>query len=98
MRRLKLLDVQIIDDTKHILLHGLANNWTCYRKKLAQLKKVMRPEVEKPRELFGLAQNDSVALLIVGDPLQATTHIDLQLQAEEKVSIVMLFTASRLLT
>ena len=44
----------------------------------------MRPEVEKPQELLDLAQNDSVALLIVGDPLQATTHIDLQLQAEEK--------------
>ena len=54
------------------------------QEKIGSIEKVMRPEVEKPQELLDLAQNDSVALLIVGDPLQATTHIDLQLQAEEK--------------
>jgi diphthamide biosynthesis methyltransferase len=43
----------------------------------------MRPEVENPEELFALARESLVALLIVGDPLQATTHVDLQLQAEE---------------
>jgi diphthamide biosynthesis methyltransferase len=43
----------------------------------------MRPEVESPDELFALARDNLVALLIVGDPLQATTHVDLQLQAEE---------------
>ena len=47
------------------------------------IQRVMRPEVEQPDELFELAKTSLVALLVVGDPLQATTHVDLQLQAEE---------------
>lgn len=47
------------------------------------IEKVMRPEVEQPDALFELARTSLVALLIVGDPLQATTHVDLQLQAAE---------------
>ena len=50
---------------------------------IGQIEKVMRPEVEDPVELLRLAKDEVVALLVVGDPLQATTHIDLQLQAEE---------------
>ena len=50
---------------------------------IGEIKKVMRPEVEEPVELLELAKKSSVALLIVGDPLQATTHVDLQLQALE---------------
>jgi diphthine synthase len=41
-------------------------------------EKLMRNGVEKPDELLELASNQSVALLIVGDPMQATTHIDLE--------------------
>ena len=51
--------------------------------KIGEIQKVMRPEVEEPVELLELAKQSSVALLIVGDPLQATTHVDLQLQALE---------------
>jgi len=47
------------------------------------IQRVMRPEVESPDELFALAASSLVALLVVGDPLQATTHVDLQLQANE---------------
>jgi diphthine synthase len=47
------------------------------------IERVMRPEVEQPNALFALAETGLVALLIVGDPLQATTHVDLQLRAEE---------------
>jgi len=47
------------------------------------IEKVMRPEVENPEILFKMAKESIVALLIVGDPLQATTHVDLQLQAED---------------
>ncbi len=50
---------------------------------IGEIQKVMRPEVEDPVELLELAKNSTVALLIVGDPLQATTHVDLQLQAVE---------------
>ena len=41
-------------------------------------EKLMRNEVERPDELLKLASYQSVALLIVGDPMQATTHIDLE--------------------
>ena len=42
--------------------------------------RLMRPDVEDPEELLRLAAESSVALLVVGDPLQATTHVDLQLR------------------
>lgn len=50
---------------------------------IGKIEKVMRPEVEDPVELLKIAKENTVALLVVGDPLQATTHVDLQLQAEE---------------
>lgn len=48
-----------------------------------EITKVMRPEIESPELLFKLAEDSLVGLLVVGDPLQATTHVDLQLQAAE---------------
>ncbi len=51
---------------------------------IGEIKRVMRPEVEEPVELLQLAKGNVVALLVVGDPLQATTHVDLQLQAIEE--------------
>ena len=53
-------------------------------KRIGSIQRVMRPEVEQPDELFALAKTSLVALLVVGDPLQATTHVDLQLQALEQ--------------
>ena len=50
---------------------------------VGKITKIMRPEIESPEELFALAAERVVALLIVGDPLQATTHVDLQLRAIE---------------
>ena len=50
---------------------------------IGSVQRVMRPEVEEPDELFALAKQSLVALLVVGDPLQATTHVDLQLRAQE---------------
>ena len=47
-------------------------------------EKLMRPDIENPEQLLKLARSHNVALLIVGDPLQATTHIDLQLRCEEE--------------
>ena len=47
------------------------------------IEKVMRPEIENPEEILSLAKDHVVAVLVVGDPLQATTHVDLQLQAIE---------------
>ena len=51
--------------------------------KVGPIQRVMRPEVEEPDELFMLAKESLVALLVVGDPLQATTHVDLQLRAQD---------------
>ena len=42
----------------------------------------MRPTIEQPEDLLEMAKNQFVAVLVVGDPMQATTHIDLQLRAE----------------
>jgi diphthamide biosynthesis methyltransferase len=50
---------------------------------IGPVERVMRPEVEEPQELLALAKTSLVALLVVGDPLQATTHVDLQLRAKE---------------
>ena len=49
--------------------------------RIGAIQRVMRPEVEEPDELLALAKTSLVALLVVGDPLQATTHVDLQLRA-----------------
>ena len=43
----------------------------------------MRSSVEQPADLLHLAQSSKVALLVVGDPLQATTHVDLELRCLE---------------
>ncbi len=51
---------------------------------VGEYDKVMRKDVENPKSLLDLAKNSRVALMVVGDPLQATTHIDLQLRAAEK--------------
>ena len=45
---------------------------------LGSWERLMRNGVEKPDKLLELASKQPVALLIVGDPMQATTHIDLE--------------------
>ena len=35
----------------------------------------MRPDVENPTKLFDLAERSTVALLVVGDPMHATTPL-----------------------
>ena len=47
-------------------------------------KKAMRPMVEDPAEILSLANENSVALLVVGDPMQATTHVDLESHCAEQ--------------
>jgi len=55
------------------VLEDLIGSWT----------RLMRPDVEKPDELLRLARSSTVALLVVGDPMQATTHVDLLLRAKD---------------
>ncbi len=47
-------------------------------------EKAMRPLVENPEEILDLAAKEPVALMVVGDPMQATTHIDLEARCLEK--------------
>ena len=64
----------LLPPTQEALLTERIGSWT----------KLMRPAIENPEELLLLAAKTSVALLVVGDPLQATTHVDLQLRARDK--------------
>ena len=56
------------------LLESLVGDW----------KKAMRPMVEDPTDILSLANENSVALLVVGDPMQATTHVDLESHCAEQ--------------
>ena len=47
-------------------------------------ERLMRPSVEDPRGLLDEAREKSVALMVVGDPMQATTHIDLEARCMER--------------
>ena len=50
---------------------------------IGPLERIMRPAVENPELLFERAKSKLIAILVVGDPMQATTHIDFQLRAEQ---------------
>ena len=50
---------------------------------IGPVERIMRPAVERPEELFERAETQSIAILVVGDPMQATTHIDFQLRAQK---------------
>jgi len=63
----------ILPSDQEVRLESFIGNW----------EKIMRPQVEDPKELLKLAKEVPVALLIVGDPMQATTHIDLEARCNE---------------
>ncbi|MCX8147235.1 MAG: diphthine synthase [Candidatus Woesearchaeota archaeon] len=49
----------------------------------------------KPDEMLERAKKKNVAFLVIGDPLSATTHIDIMRRAEEKgVEVKVIFNAS----
>ena len=50
---------------------------------IGPIERIMRPAVERPEDLFERAQSQSIAILVVGDPMQATTHVDFQLRAQK---------------
>lgn len=47
-------------------------------------ERLMRPSVEDPGGLLDEARDKPVALMVVGDPMQATTHIDLEARCMEQ--------------
>lgn len=64
----------LFDDGENDLLEELVGVFSVIR----------RPEVENPETILRLAKETSVALMIVGDPLQATTHVDLLLRCKDE--------------
>ena len=63
--------------------HLLKENLEELRSRFGEWEILMRSAIEHPDELLNLASKDSVALLVIGDVLQATTHIDLILRCEK---------------
>ncbi|MBS64981.1 MAG: diphthine synthase [Euryarchaeota archaeon] len=47
-------------------------------------ERLMRDGVESPENMLDEARESAVALLVVGDPMQATTHIDLEERCAEE--------------
>ena len=64
----------ILPEEQESRLEGVVGPW----------EKLMRPSVEKPGVLIAEARDMPVALLVVGDPMQATTHIDLEARCSEE--------------
>ena len=50
---------------------------------IGPIERIMRPAIERPEDLFEQAKSQCIAILVVGDPMQATTHIDFQLRAQK---------------
>ncbi|MFQ5940783.1 MAG: SAM-dependent methyltransferase, partial [Nitrososphaerales archaeon] len=48
------------------------------------VKVVPRWFVEDGREMLELAESDDIALFVYGDPMMATTHMDLRVRAEKR--------------
>ncbi len=55
------------------ILENIVGNWS----------RLMRPMMEEANEILELAKQKIVAIMIVGDPMMATTHIDIRLRCME---------------
>ena len=80
--------VEAIKNCKHVFIEGYTADLQNtelqeLQKSYGKWKTLMRTEIEKPNDLLALASKESVALLIIGDALQATTHIDLILRCQK---------------
>ncbi len=50
---------------------------------VGEFEYALRPDIENPDKILAQCQEKSVAIMVIGDPMQATTHVDLLLRAEE---------------
>ncbi len=64
----------VLPKNQEVILEDIVGPW----------ERLMRPEIENPDKLLKEAREKSVALLVVGDPIQATTHIDLEARCKEE--------------
>ena len=80
--------VEAISNCKTIFMEGYTAHLSEeyleeFQTKFGKWQILMRGAIENPDELLDLANKESVALLVIGDVLQATTHIDLILRCEK---------------
>ncbi len=47
-------------------------------------ERVMRNDIENPQKILNEAKENSICILVIGDPMQATTHIDLELHCHDE--------------
>jgi len=64
----------VIPSSQEELLEGVIGDW----------ERLMRPSVESPDSILQEARDSPIAILVVGDPMQATTHIDLEARCAEQ--------------
>lgn len=81
--------LEAIKKCKYIYLENYTSILQTTKQKLEKLykKKIIladREMVEKKPDILKHAQKDDTALLIIGDPMSATTHVDLLMRAKEK--------------
>jgi len=77
-----------IENCNHVFIEGYTANLQnedllVMQERYGEWKTLMRKEIEEPDKLLAIASEESVALLIIGDVLQATTHIDLILRCQK---------------
>ncbi len=80
--------VNAITNCKHLFMEGytahlLKEDLDELQTRFGKWQILMRNSIENPEELLNLASKESVALLVIGDALQATTHIDLILRCDK---------------
>ena len=80
--------VEAIKKCKHVFIEGYTahlqnNDLKEIQDTFGKWEILMRGAIEKPEELLKLASKESVGLVVIGDVLQATTHIDLILRCEK---------------
>jgi diphthine synthase len=51
---------------------------------IGKWEKVMREEIENPRKILDEAKKEAVCILVVGDSMLATTHIDLEMHCHDE--------------
>ena len=80
--------VDAIKKCKHVFIEGYTahlqnQDFNRIQKSFGKCEILMRSAIEKPDKLLKLSSKEAVALVVIGDVLQATTHIDLILRCEK---------------
>lgn len=96
--------LEALKTCKQVFLESYTTNFPYSIKELGKvikkkIKILKREDIEKKSDnLLKLAKKENIALLIYGDVLSATTHIDLILRAKKKKIKLKIFHSSSILT